>query len=198
VRILHVGATGLIGSAVANALAERHQVIRAGYSSGDHRVDLGESESIRALFGEVGEVDAVVCTAGIARFGSVESLGDEDYQFSFTNKVMGQINLVREGLDRIRPGGSFTLTSGTLSVSPTPGTAAVAMAGAALEGWVRAAALDLGDRARVNVVSPGWVAESRAKAGLDPEGGIPAAELAAVYAEVVEGTNTGTVVVAER
>jgi NAD(P)-dependent dehydrogenase (short-subunit alcohol dehydrogenase family) len=197
-RILHVGATGLIGSAVADALAEGHEVIRAGYSSGHHRVDLGQADSIRALYREVGDVDAVVCTAGIARFGPVESLADEDYEFSFANKVMGQINLVREGLERVRPGGSFTLTSGTLSVRPTPGTAAVAMAGAALEGWVRAAALDLGERARVNVVSPGWVAESRAKAGLDPAGGIPAAELARVYLSVVEGVETGKVVVAER
>ena len=68
-RILHVGATGLIGSAVADALTEDHEVIRAGYSSGHHRVDLGQAESIRALYREVGDVDAVVCTAGIARFG---------------------------------------------------------------------------------------------------------------------------------
>lgn len=192
-----MGATGLIGSAVADALAARHEVVRVGYSSGERTVDLADADSIRALFGAVEAVDAVVCTAGIARFAPLEELTDEDYDFSFRHKVMGQINLVRQGLARTPPPRSFTLTSGTLSVRPTPGTAAVAMAGAALEGWVRAAALDLENRARVNVVSPGWVAESRAKAGLDPAGGIPAAELARVYLSVVEGAETGSVVVAE-
>jgi NAD(P)-dependent dehydrogenase (short-subunit alcohol dehydrogenase family) len=197
VKILHVGATGLIGSAVADALAARHEVVRVGYSSGERTVDLADPGSIQALYDAVDAVDAVVCTAGIARFGLLEKLTDEDYEFSFRHKLMGQINLVRQRLSRTSPPSSFTLTSGTLSVRPTPGTAAVAMVGAALEGWVRAAALDLGDRARLNVVSPGWVAESRAKAGLDPAGGIPAAELARIYLSVVEGGETGSVVVAE-
>lgn len=195
--MLLVGATGLIGSALAEVLAERHEVVRVGRSSGEYRVDLGDPESIRGLFREVGDLDAVVCTAGVARFGALQDLTDEDYEFSFRNKVMGQIHLVRKGLERVRPGGSFTLTSGTLSVRPTPGTAAVAMAGAALEGWVRAAALDLEDRARVNVVSPGWVAESRAAAGLDPAGGIPVAELALAYLGLIEGDATGSVAIAE-
>jgi NAD(P)-dependent dehydrogenase (short-subunit alcohol dehydrogenase family) len=197
-RILLVGATGLIGSAVADTLSNRHQVIRVGRSGGEYQVDLIDRDSIRGLFREVGRVDAVVSTAGIARFKALPDLSDEDYQFSFRHKVMGQLNLVRDGLEYLAPGGSFTLTSGTLSTHPTPGTAAVAMSGAALEGWARAAALDLEGRARVNVVSPGWVAESMAAAGVEPANGIPVADLAQVYVALVDGAETGQVVVADR
>jgi hypothetical protein len=61
---------------------------------------------------------------------------------------------------------------------------------------VRAAALDL-DEHRLNAVSPGWVAESRVAAGLDPLPGIWAEDLAEYYVSVVEGTETGRVLLAE-
>ena len=50
---------------------------------------------------------------------------------------------------------------------------------------------------RVNVVSPGWVAESRVRAGLDPMPGIWAKDLAEYYVDLVEGDQTGEVVSAE-
>ena len=40
---------------------------------------------------------------------------DEDFVFSLSSKLMGQVNLVRYGLPSVREGGSITLTSGTLS-----------------------------------------------------------------------------------
>jgi NAD(P)-dependent dehydrogenase (short-subunit alcohol dehydrogenase family) len=200
-RILHVGATGTIGTAVAAALAERrHQVVRVGASDGELQVDLSEPESIEALYAAArasGGLDAVVCTAGIARFGRLGELSDEDFRTSLANKLMGQVNLIRRGLEVVRVGGSFTLTSGTLSDKPEAGTSAVAMAGAAVEAFARAAAIDLAGRFRVNVVSPGAVADSRVARGLDPMPGIWAKDLAAYYVDLVEGTQTGAVVTAE-
>jgi NAD(P)-dependent dehydrogenase (short-subunit alcohol dehydrogenase family) len=107
---------------------------------------------------------------------------------------MGQVNLVRRGLGHVREGGSFTLTSGDLSQLPVPGSTAVTMTGAAVEGFARAAALDLEGRYRVNVVSPVWVAESRVRAGLAPMPGIWARDLAEYYVRLVEGEATGQVV----
>jgi NAD(P)-dependent dehydrogenase (short-subunit alcohol dehydrogenase family) len=197
-RILHVGATGTIGTAVADALAARgHEVVRVGASSGDLTVDLADPASIAALYEACGAVDAVVCTAGIARFGPLEELTDDDFQASLANKLMGQVNLVRRGLHVVREGGSFTLTSGTLSEKPEAGTPAVAMTGAAVEAFARAAAIDLDGRWRVNVVSPGPVADSRVARGLDPMPGIWAEDLAAYYVALVEGRQTGDVCTAE-
>jgi len=198
-RILHVGATGTIGSAVAAALAARkHEVVRVGRSDGDLRVDLADPTSIEALYGASGPVDAVVCTAGVARFGPLEKLTDEDFRSSLANKLMGQVNLIRRGLGTVREGGSFTLTSGTLSAEPEEATSAVAMAGGAVEAFARAAAIDLAGRWRVNVVSPAAVADSRVARGLDPMPGIWAKDLALYYVALVEDHRTGELVTAEK
>lgn len=193
--VLHVGATGTIGEAVAAALERAgHEVVRVGHSSGEHTVELSERSSIEDLYAAVGPVDAVVCTAGVAKFGPVDELDDDAYRTSIENKLMGQVNLVRVGIGRVRDGGSFTLTSGTLSTAPDPGTAAVAMVGGAVEAFGRAAALDLEGRHRVNVVSPGSVAETRQAMGMDPMPGLWAADLAAYYVRSVGGDNTGRIV----
>ena len=198
-KVLVVGGTGLIGGAVVAALEDAgHDVVSAGHARGEFRVDLARAASIEALYEAVGSLDAVVCTAGIAAFGTLEELDDDRWASSIANKFMGQVNLVRLGLSHVREGGSFTLTTGTLAQRPTPGTAAVAAVGGAVESIARAAALDLAGRHRVNVVSPGWVAESRQAMGLDPMPGIWAKDLAASYVRLVQGDETGCVVEAER
>jgi NAD(P)-dependent dehydrogenase (short-subunit alcohol dehydrogenase family) len=68
------------------------------------------------------------------------------------------------------------------------------MVGGALESYVKAAALELEGRYRVNAVSPGWVKETMESLGMDSRTGMPAAELAASYVAVVEGSETGLVV----
>lgn len=193
-KILIVGATGTIGSAVAQTLqATGHHVVRVGHTGGDLNVDLADPGSIRALYDAAAPVDAVVSTAGIARFGPFTQLSDEDYAFSLRHKLMGNVNLVRAGLDRVAPGGSFTLTTGNLTHHPAPEGAVASMVGGALESWVKAAALELRGRYRINAVSPGWVAETLEKLGMDPAPGIPAEELAGVYQGLVEGTDTGVI-----
>jgi nucleoside-diphosphate-sugar epimerase len=63
-RVLLVGHTGRIGSAVRDALAPRHEVVTASRSGGDVTVDLREPASITAMYEQVGPVDAVACAAG--------------------------------------------------------------------------------------------------------------------------------------
>jgi NAD(P)-dependent dehydrogenase (short-subunit alcohol dehydrogenase family) len=198
-RILVVGATGTIGSAVAKALAAHgHEVVRAAATRGDLTVDMADPGSIERLYAAAGPLDGVICAAGRADFGSLDTLSDEQFRSSIASKLMGQVNLVRRGIGRVREGGSFTLTSGDLSQEPAQGTALVTMTGAAVEAFVRAAAIDLAGRYRVNVVSPGWVAESRVRAGLPPMPGIWAKDLAARYVALTEGDATGRIVSAER
>jgi len=193
-RIVVVGASGTIGAAVGSALESRgHRIVRVGASTGDFRADIGNPTSIRALYVGVGRVDAVVCCAGVATFGALGEMTDAGFRTSLENKLMGQVNLVRYGLGVVTDGGSFTLTSGDLAQKPAPGASAVVMAGAAVEAFARAAALDLEGRYRVNVVSPGWVAESRVKVGLDPMPGIWAKDLAEYYVDFVEGEQTGQI-----
>jgi NAD(P)-dependent dehydrogenase (short-subunit alcohol dehydrogenase family) len=197
-RILLIGATGTIGEAVAAALAARHDIVRASRQQADEQVDIADPASIRALFQRVGRVDAIVSAAGNAAFKPLAELGDEDFAFSLGNKLMGQVNLVRLGLDAVADGGSITLTSGVLAQRPEPGTAAISLVNAGLEGFARAAALEAPRGVRVNVVSPPWVTETLAAMGRPLDGGLPAEVVARAYVRSVEGTATGQVIRPDR
>lgn len=67
------------------------------------------------------------------------------------------------------------------------------MVNAGLEGYVRAAAQDLPEGPRVNVVSPPFVRETAEKMGMKGVG-MPAAAVAEGYAEAVLGTGSGQTV----
>ncbi len=104
---------------------------------------------------------------------------------------MGQVNLVRIGRQFIADGGSFTLTTGVLSQAPIKGSASISMVNAGIEGFIRAAALELPRGIRVNVVSPPWVTETLIARKMDPSPGMPAATVAQAYLASVDGTMTG-------
>jgi len=192
-KIIVIGATGTIGRAVVDLLAPHHDIVKVGYKSGDLQVDIASNNSIRKLFQSVGSFEAVVSAAGLATFGSLDELGDEDYMLGLSNKLMGQVNLVREGQKHINDNGSFTLTSGVLSQNPMPGSASISMVNAGLEGFVRAAALEVKRGIRVNVVSPIWVKETMEAMGMDASEGMSAVQTALAYKESVEGKRNGEV-----
>lgn len=190
-RIMIVGATGTIGKAVAALLELDHDIVRVGHRDGDHRVDLGSKASIEALFDAVGQVDAVISTAGQAGFAPFAELDDAAFDLALRNKLMGQVNLVRVGHDRVSDGGSVTLTSGILARRPMPGSVAVSMANGALDAFARAAAMEVGRGIRVNVVSPEFVKETMVMMGMDPASGVSAADTAQAYKLAVEGDANG-------
>jgi len=192
-RILVVGATGTIGREVAAALRQNHEVVSAGRTAAELQVDISEPASILAMFEQAGPFDALVSAAGSARFGALIELSDDDYLFSLKNKLMGQVNLVRIGQRFITPNGSFTLTSGILAKEPMPGCCAISMVNAGLEGFVRAAQLELDRGIRVNIVSPVWVKETLVAMGRDSASGMPAAQVARTYVASVTGSQRGMV-----
>ncbi|MCM0081725.1 short chain dehydrogenase [Geomonas sp. Red32] len=193
-RVIVVGATGTIGKAVVKLLAREHEVIRAASHSGDIRVDMTRTDSIERMYSEVGPFDALICAAGVAKFGPLAELSEDDFQLGLDGKLMGQINLVRMGLGRINDNGSFTLTSGILSHQPMPGSSSISMINAGVEGFVRAAALELNRGIRINVVSPPWVKETLVALGMDTSGGMPAERVAHAYLASLTGTRSGVVI----
>ena len=192
-KVLVVGGTGVIGSAVVAALRGKHEVVTAARSGADLHVDITSRESIVELFRQAGRLDAVISCAGGAAYRPLTQLTDEDFAISLRYKLMGQINLVRLGLESVSDGGSFTLTSGILAQEPAPGGAALSLVNAGLEGFTRAAALDLPRGVRINVVSPPWVSETLVAMGRDPAEGLPAATVAKAYLASLEQNVQGQV-----
>ena len=192
-RILIVGATGTIGTAVVAALEARHEVVAVSRSTRPIGVDIAEADAIRAMYEAAGPVDAVVSTTGQARFKPLAELSDDDFEFTLRNKLMGQVNLVRYGFGYVRDHGVFVVTSGVLGRAPMTGSGVVSLVNAGLEGFARAAALEAPRGIRVNVVSPPWVTETLVAYGMDTSIGLPAATVAKSYVAAVEGRHNGAV-----
>lgn len=186
-KIVVIGATGTIGTAVAAALEPDHEIVRAS-RRGPVRVDMDDPASIDALFADVRGVDAVVCCAASGALIPLES-GD-DFVAALRGKLLGQVHLARTALQHLPDGGSVTLTSGVFA-RPMPGGSIGALVNAGLEAFVQAAAIELPRGIRVNVVSPGWVAETLRGMGLDDADGTPAEVVARAYIEAIEGSAQG-------
>ncbi len=192
-RILIVGATGTIGRAIVSALSTGNEVISASLQRAALKVDVAKPASIQQMYGSLGKLDAVVCAAGQAKFAPLDQLSDADFRFYLDNKLMGQVNIVRYGFEHMEDGGSFTLTTGILAQAPMPGSAAISLVNAGLEGFVRAAALEAPRKIRVNAVSPPWVTETLQALKMDTSQGLPAAVVARAYLRSVTGTDTGSI-----
>ncbi|BEE00339.1 short chain dehydrogenase [Aeromonas dhakensis] len=194
-KIVIVGASGTIGSAVSDLLAKDHQVIRVSHSQGDARVDMRDPASIRGLFAKLGQFDALVVASGSAAFNALTEMTDEEWQLGIQSKLMGQINLTRAAIPHLNDRGSITLISGILSEEPINWGASVTTINGAVEHFVKAAACELPRGLRINVVSPTVLAESMDKyasffPGFVP---VPAARVAQAYQKSVLGVQTGQV-----
>ena len=198
-KIVIIGATGTIGGAIAAALRGAHEIVAVSRTAGDHQADIVDKASVEKALAAIGQVDAIVCAAGGAVFKPLAALSDADFDKCLRDKLMGQVNVVRVGARHIRAGGSITITSGVLAQEPMPGAAAISLVNAGLEGFGRAAALELkSDNVRVNVVSPPWVSETLVAMKMDPANGIPAARVAKAYVRSVTGGGTGEIIDARR
>ena len=194
-KIILVGASGTIGQAIDRELRERHDIVRVGRNSGELQVNIAEPASIRRLFEQTGPFDALISAAGNAHFGALEELSAREFAVGLDDKLMGQINLVLIGRELANDGASFTVTSGVLSEDPIHYGAAVSTVNAALDGFVRAAAIELPRGLRINGVSPTILEESLPAYGPYFRGfkAVPAATVALAYAKSAEGRQTGQV-----
>ena len=195
-KIVLIGANGKIGELVQTARAGAgHEIVKVGRKSGDFQVDIESRESIRQLYQAVGSFDAVAVAAGEVVFAPLSQLTAENWQFSLGSKLMGQIGLVQEAIPFINESGSFTLVSGVLNEEPIFAGVAGATVSGALEGFVRAAAVELPKGMRINVVSPTILKESEAQFGPVFPGVIPVEgwRVAQAYKRAILGAQTGRV-----
>src|SRR5690625_5176224 len=113
-KVLVVGSNGTIGKAVVELLKEKGIEVIGASRSSNPALDITDNSNIDTFFAELGEVDAIICAAGDAAFSSLNKVTDADIQLSVNSKLLGQVNLVRNGLNNLRPGGVFVITGGIL------------------------------------------------------------------------------------
>ncbi|QBD75572.1 short chain dehydrogenase [Ktedonosporobacter rubrisoli] len=193
-KIIVIGATGTLGSAVASELeAADYEVVRAS-RKGSPRVELEDLSTLDALFAAVSAVDGVVCVAASVGLSPLESLSDTDVVLAMKGKLFGQVALLQRAAKHLRDGGSITLTGGTFK-SYIPGSSLGALVNAGLEGFIRSVAREMPRGIRANLVSPGWIRETLLAMGQDGSEGTPASEVARAYLEAVTGKMQGQVLI---
>lgn len=195
-KIMVVGATGTLGSAVVQLLEERADVIPVAHSTGKYQMDVGDTESIRRVLAEIGQIDAVVSVgAGPVVFKPASEMSIADYRQSLQVKLLGQIDLTLQAIPYLNEGGSVTLTTGILNHDFIPMGSAAAMVNNAVEGFVQSASLELPRGIRLNVVSPALLAESLDKyadffPGFET---VAANKVAQAYRKSIDGIRNGHV-----
>jgi len=199
VKIIIVGANGAVGRAAFAELSARHEIIRVGRSSGDVQADIEDLESIRSMYKQVGNVDAVVSAVGHGHFGAVDEMTSDLFMKGINHKVLPQINLVLEGFDYMNDGGSFTLTSGVLNRDPIPGGSSAAAANGAIDGFVLGAAVDMPRGIRINAVSPEVLEVSRSRYDGFFRGHVHVSDedVGLAFSKAVEGCLSGQVIIVD-
>ncbi|WP_207429082.1 short chain dehydrogenase [Pedobacter sp. SYSU D00535] len=194
-RIIIVGASGTMGKHLSSAFEKEHEVIRASSKSGDIQVDITSTSSIGSMYERVGAFDALISTAGPTYVGPWKTLNDKAFRKGVEGKMKGQINLVLIGQHYINPKGSFTLISGALTYEPQLNFANASAANGAIEGFVKAAAIELENGIRINAVSPTVIESSPQYFPFFP-GDVPVTMLELEYGfrKSVFGANTGQII----
>ena len=195
-KILIIGGEGTIGKRVSDHFSKKHEVLIAGRTSGDFVVDITDNKSLEAMFESIGNVDAVVCIAGDAKWAAFDSMTEEDFYLGLKSKLMGQVNLVRIGQKYLNAGGSFTLSTGILADHPVELTSSPAMVNGGIHSFVKAVSLEMQNGIRINVVSSGLVEDAVEKyeAYFPGHNPIPMKKVINGYVKSVEGKGTGEII----
>jgi 3-oxoacyl-[acyl-carrier protein] reductase len=178
------GASRGIGRAIALELAAAGAAVGVGYRSdaaaaadvvgrieaaGGRAValagDVAEPETAKALVDrcseELGELDALVCNAGITRDNLIARLSADDWRAVLDTNLGGAFFLCQAASRRMlrRRSGSIVTVSSVVGVHGNAGQTNYASAKAGLIGLTKALAKELGSRSvRVNCIAPGYIA----------------------------------------
>ena len=173
------GSAGGIGSAVCRRLrGDGYEVVgldRVASAHADRSVvcDLGDSAATLRALAEAGDADAtsvalVVHVAAEQPLACAGELTAEEWSRTLLVNVVALdllVGVAREGLRAA--GGAVVAVSSVHATATTHGIVGYATSKAALHGWVRAAAVDLGPDVRVNAVAPGAVDTAMLAAGFE-------------------------------
>ena len=116
-KIVLIGASGTVGSAIVQELGQRHDIIAVGRNSGQHQVDITRSDSIRAVRAHrQGRRHRI--GGGRPAFRPLSEMTAEQFKIGLHDKLLGQVDLALIGQHYLNEGGSITLTSGIVSAEP--------------------------------------------------------------------------------
>jgi NAD(P)-dependent dehydrogenase (short-subunit alcohol dehydrogenase family) len=159
---LVVGGTLGIGRAAAERLASEGATVITGGREDEATLpgDVRDEAYATALVERCGALDVLIYTAGVQRYGTVETTEPETWDEVFGVNVRGAYLAARAAVPALRAhgGGAIVLVSSVQATASQTGVAAYTASKGALSALARAMALDhVADGIRVNSVAPGSV-----------------------------------------
>jgi len=122
-----------------------------------YAIDLSREANIQAFFDRTGPFDHLVYTAGEnLRLQTIDATEIGNARHFFDLRFWGAFAAVKYAAAKINQGGSINLTSGIASLRPGKGWSVASAICGAMEGLVRAMAVELAP-IRVNSVMPGVI-----------------------------------------
>lgn len=156
-------------TALASCMAQGGQISDAVSCDISKMADL---DALRdRLRSNYGRVDILFANAGSARVGLIETVSEDDFDFTADINFKGTFFTVQKLVPLMPSGSSIILNTSIQSVKAAPGFAVYAATKAAIRSLARALTVELSDRGiQTNAVAPGYINTNiRRKVGLTEE-----------------------------
>lgn len=163
------GASGGLGSALADALAPTHTLLLAGRPSSrldavaerlgatTWPVDLADPDSLAAVVEPIVELDVLIHNAGVAYPGRVAETSVDEWRSTMAVNVVGAVALTLELLPALRAArGQVVFINSGAGINPSPGLASYSASKFALRGFAGSLRADE-PSLRVTSIHPGRI-----------------------------------------
>ena len=133
--------------------------------------DVSDEAQVKAMFAEAGEIDALICCAGIAHFGLLSDMSAEQWRRIFAVNTDGVFYCCREAIPHMvrQKRGSIVIVSSMWGQTGGSCEAAYSASKGAVIALTKALAKELGpSNVRVNCIAPG-VIDTDMNSHLSPE-----------------------------
>jgi NAD(P)-dependent dehydrogenase (short-subunit alcohol dehydrogenase family) len=119
--------------------------------------DASDPDSLARFFDSLaGPIDHVMVSGAGPRYGRPLDMDPEESRRAFSERAVLTLEVARNAVGKVRPGGSLVLIGGTGGRRITPGYEVVSAVTAAMPALTASLALDLAP-IRVNLIAPGFV-----------------------------------------
>jgi meso-butanediol dehydrogenase / (S,S)-butanediol dehydrogenase / diacetyl reductase len=144
------------------------------------------ARAVAEAVGAFGNLELLVCNAGISRGGTVEEQSVEGWDAVLRTNLTGAFLAMRAALPSlVESGGSVVTIASDAGLRAGPASAAYCSAKAGLVMLTQCVAVDYGSRGvRANCICPGWVRTPMADVSMDELAGIKGTDREGAYALV--------------